>query len=103
MGKLQDQRMMLRLEFTREKGELFSDNIPAYCDWIERKLAKVMVAEKEREKAKINIKALSRLCRSYEIALRAIEKDDRLLTSGRIKEQRRMIDEARCEINKILV
>ena len=103
MDKLQDQIMILRVAFLREHSKLFIDDIPAYCDFIEKKLAKVMVAEKEREKAKINIKALSRLCRSYEIALRAIEKDDRLLTSGRIKEQRRMIDEARCEINKILV
>ena len=36
--------MMLRITFTRENGELFSDNIPAYCDWIEKRLAKVMVA-----------------------------------------------------------
>ena len=49
MDKLQYQKGILRLEFTREKGELFIDDIPAYCDFIETKLAKMILDKLQRE------------------------------------------------------
>jgi hypothetical protein len=39
MTKVSEERMFLRIAYTRESGELFSDNIPAYADWLEIKLA----------------------------------------------------------------
>ena len=33
-------RIRLRIEYARETDKLFSDNIPAYADWLEVKLAK---------------------------------------------------------------
>lgn len=31
----------LRIEYAKEMGELFSDNLPKYADWLEKNLAKV--------------------------------------------------------------
>jgi hypothetical protein len=33
-------RIKLRIEYARETNKLFSDNIPLYADWLEKKLAK---------------------------------------------------------------
>ena len=41
MKELSEQRMKLRIEYSRETGLLFSDNIPAYADWLENKLASI--------------------------------------------------------------
>jgi len=34
-----EERMKLRIEYSRETDLIFSDNIPAYADWLENKLA----------------------------------------------------------------
>jgi hypothetical protein len=39
MNKVSEQRMKLRIEYSRETDLVFSDNIPAYSDWMEKKLA----------------------------------------------------------------
>ena len=39
MNKVSKERMKLRVEYTRETDLMFSDNIPAYADWLEKKLA----------------------------------------------------------------
>ena len=39
MTKVSEQRMKLRIEYSRETDFVFSDNIPAYADWLEKKLA----------------------------------------------------------------
>ena len=39
MTKVSEQRMKLRIEYSRETDLIFSDNIPAYADWLEKKLA----------------------------------------------------------------
>jgi hypothetical protein len=39
MKKVSEQRMKLRIEYSRETDLIFSDNIPAYADWLEEKLA----------------------------------------------------------------
>lgn len=39
MTKVSEQRMKLRIEYSRETDLIFSDNIPAYADWLEQKLA----------------------------------------------------------------
>ena len=39
MKKVSEARMYLRVEYTRETDEIFSDNIPKYADWLEAKLA----------------------------------------------------------------
>lgn len=39
MNKVSEQRMKLRIEYSRETDLIFSDNIPAYADWLEKKLA----------------------------------------------------------------
>ena len=49
MDKLQDQIMILRVAFLREHGKLFIDDIPAYCDFIEKKLAKMILDKLQRE------------------------------------------------------
>lgn len=42
--------MQLRVQYSREHNELFSDNIPAYADWIEKKLSKVNELPKLKDK-----------------------------------------------------
>lgn len=32
-------RIKLRIKYSRETGKLFSDNIPLYADWLEKKLS----------------------------------------------------------------
>lgn len=39
MNKVSEERMKLRIEYSRETDLIFSDNIPAYADWLENKLA----------------------------------------------------------------
>ena len=39
MKKVSEERMRLRVEYSRETDLIFSDNIPAYADWLEKKLA----------------------------------------------------------------
>lgn len=39
MKKVSEQRMKLRIEYSRQTDLIFSDNIPAYADWLEKKLA----------------------------------------------------------------
>jgi hypothetical protein len=39
MKPVSEERMRLRLEYSRETDLIFSDNIPAYADWLEKKLA----------------------------------------------------------------
>lgn len=39
MTKVSEQRMKLRIEYSRETDLTFSDNIPSYADWLEKKLA----------------------------------------------------------------
>ena len=39
MTKVNEQRIKLRIEYSRETDLIFSDNIPAYADWLEKKLA----------------------------------------------------------------
>lgn len=39
MNKVSEERMKLRIEYSRETDLIFSDNIPAYADWLEQKLA----------------------------------------------------------------
>lgn len=39
MTKVSEQRMKFRIEYSRETDLIFSDNIPAYADWLEKKLA----------------------------------------------------------------
>lgn len=39
MNKVSEQRMKLRIEYSRETDLIFSDNIPLYADWLEKKLA----------------------------------------------------------------
>jgi hypothetical protein len=39
MNKVSEERMKLRVEYSRETDLIFSDNIPAYADWLEKKLA----------------------------------------------------------------
>jgi len=39
MNKVGEERMKLRIEYSRETDLIFSDNIPAYADWLENKLA----------------------------------------------------------------
>jgi len=34
-----NERMALRVQYSRETDLIFSDNIPAYADWLEKKLA----------------------------------------------------------------
>ena len=38
MTKVSEQRMKLRIEYSRETDLIFSENIPAYADWLEKKL-----------------------------------------------------------------
>lgn len=35
------ERIMLRIQYAKETDKLFSDNIPAYADWLEVRLAKL--------------------------------------------------------------
>lgn len=42
MNQVSISRMHLRVEYTRETDEIFSDNIPKYADWLETKLAKIL-------------------------------------------------------------
>lgn len=37
--KVSHERMKLRVQYSRETDLIFSDNIPAYADWLEKKLA----------------------------------------------------------------
>ena len=39
MGQVNENRMRLRIEYSRETDLIFSDNISAYADWLEKKLA----------------------------------------------------------------
>ena len=39
MNKVNEARMLLRVEYSRETKELFSENIPKYADWLEIRLA----------------------------------------------------------------
>jgi hypothetical protein len=39
MKQVSEERIRLRVEYSRETDLIFSDNIPAYADWLERKLA----------------------------------------------------------------
>lgn len=39
MTEVSEQRMKLRIEYSRETDLIFIDNIPAYADWLEKKLA----------------------------------------------------------------
>jgi hypothetical protein len=39
MNKVSEERIKLRIEYSRETDLIFSDNIPAYADWLEEKLA----------------------------------------------------------------
>ena len=39
MNKVSEERMKLRIDYSRETDLIFSDNIPAYADWLEQKLA----------------------------------------------------------------
>ena len=39
MNKVSEERMKLRIEYSRETDLIFIDNIPAYADWLENKLA----------------------------------------------------------------
>lgn len=39
MTELSEQKMKLRTEFSHETGLIFINNIPAYADWLEKKLA----------------------------------------------------------------
>jgi hypothetical protein len=39
MNKVSEQRIKLRIDYSRETDLVFSDNIPAYADWLEKKLA----------------------------------------------------------------
>ncbi len=39
MNKVSEERIKLRVEYSRETDLIFSDNIPAYADWLEKKLA----------------------------------------------------------------
>lgn len=36
-----EERMKLRMEYTRETDYIFSDNIAKYADWLEVRLAKL--------------------------------------------------------------
>lgn len=39
MKKVSEERMKLRIEYSRKTDLIFSDNIPAYADWLENKLS----------------------------------------------------------------
>ena len=39
MKTVSEERMTLRVQYSRETDEIFSDNIPKYSDWLETKLA----------------------------------------------------------------
>ncbi len=39
MEQVNENRMRLRIEYSRETDFLFSENIPAYANWLEKKLA----------------------------------------------------------------
>jgi hypothetical protein len=39
MKPVSEERMRLRIEYSRETDLIFSDNIPAYADWLEKRLA----------------------------------------------------------------
>ena len=39
LTKVSEERMKLRVEYSRETDLIFIDNIPAYADWLEKKLA----------------------------------------------------------------
>jgi hypothetical protein len=41
MSTVSEERMRLRIEYSRETNLIFSDNIPAYADWLEKRLAVV--------------------------------------------------------------
>jgi hypothetical protein len=41
MKQVNEERMRLRIEYSRETNLIFSDNIPAYADWLEKRLAAV--------------------------------------------------------------
>lgn len=38
MQKVSEERMKLRLDYSRETDLIFSDNIPLYADWLESRL-----------------------------------------------------------------
>jgi hypothetical protein len=39
MKQVSEERMRLRIEYSRETDLIFSDNIPSYADWLEKRLA----------------------------------------------------------------
>jgi hypothetical protein len=39
MNPVSEERMRLRIEYSRETDLIFSDNISAYADWLEKRLA----------------------------------------------------------------
>jgi hypothetical protein len=39
MRTVSEERMRLRIEYARETELIFSENIPAYADWLEKKLS----------------------------------------------------------------
>lgn len=41
MNQVSEDRIKLRIEYSRETDLIFSDNIPAYADWLEKKLASI--------------------------------------------------------------
>ena len=43
--KVSEERMKLRIDYSRETDIVYSDNIPAYADWLEKKLSQHYVSE----------------------------------------------------------
>jgi len=48
-------RTKLRLLYGRETGKLFEDNIPDYCDFLEKKLSDIMELQKKMTNEILNI------------------------------------------------
>lgn len=43
MEKISEERIKLRIEYSRETEQIFHGNIPAYADWLENKLALIQI------------------------------------------------------------
>ena len=41
MKQVDESRMWLRVKYSQETDLIFSDNIPAYADWLEKRLAAI--------------------------------------------------------------
>lgn len=61
MEKVNNDRMYLRVEYSRETDELFSDNIPKYADWLETKLASLLQSPVMRSLLAENVDSVIRI------------------------------------------